>query len=203
METPQEFIDYINGTIDRKTAIEKSGLSSSTFGLRLKKYGLTNIIKTGRKKGDGGRPIQKRVISHCKECGKEIHHLKRLKRTYCSRECMNKSKDFRDKMRKIDRSYMKSPEYIAKVSNPNTPAYKKYANKVHRLTKHTYNRYKHEINPNDYKRTICGVEGGYQLDHIITIKYGFENNIPEEVLAEKRNLRMLPWRENLNRNWEK
>lgn len=198
MEIPQEFIDYANGIITRKMVIKKSGLSSATISRRLKKYGIKLKSKGGK-----GRPKKEKVISRCKECGKEIHHLKSLKRIYCSNECKNKSKFFKDKMSKVDKSYMKSPEYIAKLSNPNTPAYKKYSNRVHALTKHTYNKYKNEINPNNYVRTISGVEGGYQLDHIITIKYGFENNIPEEVLAEKRNLRMLPWQENLKRNWEK
>jgi len=56
------------------------------------------------------------------------------------------------------------------------------------------------INPNNYKRTICGVEDGYQLDHIVTIKHGYENNIPIEEMVKIENLRMLPWKKNLERN---
>jgi hypothetical protein len=82
-----------------------------------------------------------------------------------------------------------------------TPAYKKYAGKVHRLTQKIYEQYKDEINPDNLPRTLCGVEDGYQLDHIIPIKFGFENDIPREVLADKDNLRMLPWKENLIRNY--
>ena len=82
-----------------------------------------------------------------------------------------------------------------------TPSYKKYAGKVHRLTQKIYEQYKDEINPDDLPRTVCGVDDGYQLDHIIPIKFGFENDIPPEVLADKDNLRMLPWKENLMRNY--
>jgi hypothetical protein len=81
-----------------------------------------------------------------------------------------------------------------------TPAYRSYANKVHRLTRIIYEENEHIINPNNHPRTICGVEGGYQLDHIITIRYGFENNIPAEEIARVENLRMLSWKENLSRN---
>ena len=80
--------------------------------------------------------------------------------------------------------------------NPNTPAYKKYAGRVYHLTKKIYNTYKEEINPNNYPRTLCGVDGGYQLDHIISVKEGFDNGIPPEEIAKKENLQMLTWQEN-------
>jgi len=48
----------------------------------------------------------------------------------------------------------------------------------------------------DKPRTLCGVEGGWQLDHIIPIKYGFDNNIPPELIADISNLQMLPWKDN-------
>jgi hypothetical protein len=56
---------------------------------------------------------------------------------------------------------------------------------------------------NTHKRTLSGIDGGYQLDHIISIKFGFDNNISPEALSEKSNLRMLPWKKNLERNWVK
>jgi hypothetical protein len=46
-------------------------------------------------------------------------------------------------------------------------------------------------------RGRCGVEGAYQLDHIKSINWGWENGIPPEVIAEWGNLRMIPWRTNL------
>ena len=63
-----------------------------------------------------------------------------------------------------------------------------------------YEENKHIINPDDRPRTLAGVEDGWQLDHIIEVRWGFDNNIPVEVLCEVENLRMLPWKKNLERN---
>lgn len=156
-----------------------------------------NNIKPKRKKGSGAKPGPTKEIK-CKNCNIQLNVHVNSTRKYCSRSCAS---SFISK--NIDRSYMQSDNYRNIMRKDNTPAYKKYAGRVHRLTRHTYEKYKNEINPYGHKRTLCGVENGYQLDHIIPIKFGFENNIPPEVLAEKNNLRMLPWKENLMRNYSK
>ena len=46
------------------------------------------------------------------------------------------------------------------------------------------------------KRGRAGDEGAYHLDHIISVWYGFHNNIPPEQIADISNLRMIPWMEN-------
>jgi hypothetical protein len=58
------------------------------------------------------------------------------------------------------------------------------------------------INPKGYKRTLCGIEDGWQLDHIIPIKECYEKDMTPEEAASINNLRMLPWKENLMRNYE-
>ena len=80
--------------------------------------------------------------------------------------------------------------------NPRLREYRKYANRVHWLTKKTYQEHESEINPDGYVRTLCGVDGGYQLDHKLSIRDGFLQNIPEETLSHKDNLQMLPWKLN-------
>lgn len=80
--------------------------------------------------------------------------------------------------------------------NPERTEMLKYSGRVHHLTKKTYETNKHIINPNDHPRTRCGVEGGYQLDHIVGIKEGFHRGIPPEELARVENLQMLPWKKN-------
>ena len=45
-------------------------------------------------------------------------------------------------------------------------------------------------------RTRRGIKGGYQLDHIISIKHGFETDISSEDLSKLDN-RFIPWKENL------
>lgn len=88
--------------------------------------------------------------------------------------------------------------------NPNwksdTPEFKRFSNKVHRLTKETYEANIDTINPNRHVRTRCGVAGGYQLDHIVSIRIGFDSGMKAEELAVKENLQMIPWLDNLKKS---
>lgn len=92
-------------------------------------------------------------------------------------------------------------EYEKRYSNVNSSEYNTYSRKVHRLSAKTYTENIDTINPNRYNRTLCGVEGGWQLDHIIPIKEHFFNGVSAEEASVVTNLRMLPWRDNLMRNY--
>lgn len=85
--------------------------------------------------------------------------------------------------------------------NPNKSDFQKYKNRVMHFTEKNYELYKEEINPYNYKRTLCGVENGYQLDHIISIKEGFEKGVLPTVIGSKENLQMLTWQENNQKKW--
>jgi hypothetical protein len=86
-----------------------------------------------------------------------------------------------------------SPRY-----NPerHTREYWNFYNKVVWASEMTYLKYKDEINPNNYPRTLCGVEGGYQLDHKIPIDYGWKNKMTIEEMSCKENLQIISWQEN-------
>jgi hypothetical protein len=76
--------------------------------------------------------------------------------------------------------------------------FKKYQNKVHKLT----NKIRHLIEGFDEnKRGVMGKSGAYQIDHIIDIKFGFDNNIPVEEIADLKNLQFIPWEENLKKGY--
>jgi ribosomal protein L33 len=80
----------------------------------------------------------------------------------------------------------------------NYTEFKKYQNKVHKLTskvKHLIEGYDENIHGK------MGVDGAYQIDHIIDIKYGFDNNISEEVIADLSNLQFIPWEDNLKKGY--
>lgn len=47
------------------------------------------------------------------------------------------------------------------------------------------------------KRGKCGVDGAYQIDHIIGVREGFDKGIDLTKIGAYSNLRMIPWRENL------
>lgn len=80
--------------------------------------------------------------------------------------------------------------------NPNKPEFLEYSRKVRWLSEKTYETHKHLINPHNYPRTLCGVEGGYQLDHKVSIKEGFMRNLSVDVLADVSNLQLLSWKDN-------
>ena len=49
------------------------------------------------------------------------------------------------------------------------------------------------------KRGKSGKVGSYHLDHILSISYGFHNKISPDIIGNIRNLRMIPWRVNLEK----
>lgn len=93
-----------------------------------------------------------------------------------------------------DRSKELSPRYLGETYNSD---FRRYRNQVSMMTEKVYREFKDEINPNNFLRARAGIEGAYHLDHIVSVKEGFEKGIPAEVIADKSNLQMLPWLENL------
>jgi hypothetical protein len=91
------------------------------------------------------------------------------------------------KMRATKAGFKDWDEYVEKY-----PKKQFYKREVWRLT------YKQPLSEfeNWDKRGRCGVEGAYQLDHIKSINWGWENNIPAQTITELGNLRMIPWKEN-------
>lgn len=73
----------------------------------------------------------------------------------------------------------------------------KYRNRVHHLTRMTFNRYFDE----DVRSKIgkCGIEGALQIDHKFSIREGFKNNIPPEIISSIVNLDLISWQENINK----
>ena len=69
----------------------------------------------------------------------------------------------------------------------------------HQVTKFT-KKVEHLVEGYDpSKQGRCGVKGAYQIDHIISVQYGFLNGIPPEKIADSKNLQFITWEENLAR----
>lgn len=80
-------------------------------------------------------------------------------------------------------------EYMQDLDNR-----KKYYREVRKITR------KQDISileNYDKLRGLCGVEGAYQLDHIIPISVGYEKGISAEVIGNIKNLQIIPWKDNL------
>lgn len=76
---------------------------------------------------------------------------------------------------------------------------RRYHRRVRWLSEKNYKKYKHIINPNNYPRTLCGVSGGYQLDHIMSVSYCFKHGINIEECSSINNLQMITWEQNLGK----
>lgn len=77
--------------------------------------------------------------------------------------------------------------------------WQQYKYEVERITKQSYRAFIKEINPDNFTRGPSGVDGSYHLDHIISRRYCFENDIPASLCGSKENLRMIPWLENVSK----
>lgn len=77
------------------------------------------------------------------------------------------------------------------------PEWRVYRSEVTKLTRITYKTHNATINPNNLPFGRAGTEGAHHLDHIVSVRYGFENGIPPAELAQASNLRVIPWLENV------
>ena len=187
--------DELNLIIDLQRSVTEICLlvsaSHPTITKIRKEVGIVTI--RGRR-GGSVVPSQRRTI-YCvcqnAACKKEFESIKSTPRKFCSHTCQQRSANVAAK-----------GIGSRKMRNPNTPVYKKYARIVHGLSHKIYLMNIDLINPNRYVRTLCGVKDGWQLDHIIPIKECFERNIPPEEAASINNLRMLPWKDNLMRQYK-
>ena len=179
---------------------KRLGIGISTVVRARKRYGI--VVPKGTKectvpkkmkahKRPGKVKRETRVCSH-PYCSNTFEVVISKVRLYCCHRCHSLT---------LDNSHLQSPEVLKKRTKETTPAYKKYKGLVHRLSGYTYTKNIDIINPNLYTRTLCGVEGGWQLDHIIPIKECYEKGISPEEAASIHNLRMLPWKDNLMRNY--
>jgi len=77
------------------------------------------------------------------------------------------------------------------------PKYFDYKSKVMSITRR---QPIHLLENHEKIRGLAGTKNGYQLDHIITIKDGFEKNINPHIIGNIKNLRFISWEENLKKN---
>jgi transposase len=83
--------------------------------------------------------------------------------------------------------------------NYNKTERQKYITKVYYLTEKIYAENIAILNPDNKPRTLCGVSGGYQVDHINPVINCFREGITPEISASISNLQFIPWEENLKR----
>lgn len=158
-----------------------------------------------------------KIRCKCDNCGIEYHIIKSYLNDVNSKYCRKHSKTIYDNKRKL---FWNSEDGIKirkakglKISktkkgqdsvnfgerngnwNPNKSEYKNYQYKV---ISYTRANFKNEVEnlENFSRRGLAGVPGAYQIDHKVSILYGFENNINPEIIGHIENLEMIPWESN-------
>jgi len=176
--------------IAEKLRLREGTVRNKRYALGIK--GNQSKAMTGRSRATRSNKLP-RETRECinPDCTTTFEVMIKLKKKYCSHSCQQKTNNVAAK-----------GLGSRKIRNPNIKEYTKYARKVHGLSGKVYNVHKKIINPQNYPRTLCGVEGGWQLDHIKTIKECFEKGMSVEDASAVSNLRMLPWKENLMRNFD-
>jgi hypothetical protein len=81
--------------------------------------------------------------------------------------------------------------------NPNKDEYYEYRN----LVRKAQNKWCLSLIPNydENIRSLSGVDNGFQLDHIISQKYGFENKIDPYFIGHICNLQFITWQQNIKK----
>ena len=105
-------------------------------------------------------------------------------------------KKYADKQR--GKRKLEAPEILSR-EDPIYRDFKKYRNRVAVRTQRTYEQFETEINPNGHPRGKAGIDGAYHLDHIKTVRQGFDEGASIEKMSSKENLQMLPWLENIQK----
>jgi hypothetical protein len=143
-----------------------------------------------------------KVLFKCDDCGiewKRRYSKKNIQRDYDKDLCHRCSR--LDVGKRVGReNAIKSGKKNRGSNHHNWNPYKSeftaYAYKVRLITEETYRTHKHILNPDDLPRTLCGIENGYQLDHKISIKWGYEHGLNPKIVGGLSNLQMLSWQEN-------
>jgi hypothetical protein len=174
-----------NMTAKELASIIKVGVA--TIHRSRKRLGIN--VPLGAKKGKLNPKNERKEVRICKNenCSNKFTIKRSNTKQYCSHSCHSRTLKFPNRVRK---------------SKDSTPEYKKYSGKVHRLSQKIYEENIDIINPNRYQRTLCGVKDGWQLDHIMPISECFEKGKTPEEASSLKNLRMLPWKTNLMRNYD-
>lgn len=176
--------------------------SSSKCPVVRKRIGEANSIALkGRKQSED--TIQKRAqsLEKARKEGRWLSWNKGKKCPQISKACMGRkaSSGSFDKGNVPWNKGLKKTESLEILSRDD-PAYtnfQKYRNRVAVRTRKTYEEHKTEINPKNLSRGRAGTVDAYHLDHIVSVRKGFETGLPAEAIADKRNLQMIPWRDNI------
>ena len=145
-------------------------------------------------------PMCKKILGYTKKCSYLASEKDNKICLSCSMTVHKKSwkhvitDDHIKKMRATKAGFTSWEEYKQKY-----PKKKAYINEVHKLTRkqplHTLPNYS-KLEENWGR---MGVDGAYQIDHIVSIDKGWKDMIPAEEIANISNLQVMKWEDNLRK----
>ena len=147
-------------------------------------------------------------VRNCPKCNKELCYSRKDIRdrankqnsicNSCSAKLYKKSwvnvikNKHRQQMAATKAGYDTYDEYLKDLDNK-----KKYYREVRKITR----QQDISILENYEKlRGLCGVNGAYQLDHIIPISVAYEKQMNPEDVGHISNLQIIPWKKNLSKS---
>lgn len=84
----------------------------------------------------------------------------------------------------------------ARRTDQNYDAWLEYKGRVAYLTHKNYKANKELLNPLNHPITVCGVPGGYQIDHLLPRSVAYKLGISEEEVSHVDNLQVISWEDN-------
>jgi hypothetical protein len=178
--------------------------SASQCPIVKQKIGLkTSAALKGRQLSTERKLIQSQSLKEQWDTGKRavtektIEHARQL-HTYRDRSSWNKG--LKNSQIPWNKGIKKQepPEILAREDVAYSD-FRKYRNRVSVRTRKCYEQHKVELNPNNLPMGKCGVTGAHQIDHIISVRLGFEQGIPIEQISSKENLQIITWEENIKK----
>ena len=151
----------------------------------------------------------KNFIRNCPGCGNEISCVKRwsYKQAIKNNSKCNKCR-MAHRIKETGYAYILTEAQVNKMAatkagyktweeyQANIPDFEKYRKQVWSVT----NKQPIETLKNFEKRGRLGIEGAYNIDHIYSIHKGFMTGIEPTIIGDFKNLRMIPWLENIKKH---
>lgn len=139
---------------------------------------------------DGNREPNNKILVKNLRCG---HQFETRPKNILSRNINCPVCNKEEKIKRLNASSKQRSEEFQQTASD----WDVYRHRVYMETRRTYNNFKSEINPDNLPRGKAGVDGAYHLDHIVPVRYCFDNNIPVDICAHYSNLQMLEWSSNV------
>jgi hypothetical protein len=158
-----------------------------------------------------GKIVLEKLIETTKKVENRVGVFEKWVKLYGIKEANHRMEDYVLKLRQKNAKtglgrFGERNGKVLSILRENGISYEEYLG-----TKSEFNKYRTEVNrytkqqpvsmlENYSKRGLAGVKGAYHLDHIYSIKQGFIEGIPANVIGDIKNLRFIPWEDNIKKS---